>query len=316
MIQPMGPDDSEVATPLPPASERASLLVHVALLVVSVLFGANYVVAKIALREVSPLALVVIRAWGTAAILFPISLMWRGEAPRPTLSRADFGELFFYGLLGVAVNQIFFLEGLARSTATNASLMQVLIPVLTLTVAVLLRRERASLTGVVGIAVGLTGALLLIVPRGGVDVTSHAAAGNMLLFVSGTSYASYLVLTRPILARHDPLTVVAWVFFLAALTVTPIGIAGVRDLFVAGASGVGWASIAFVVIGATVLPYLLNSWALVRIKSSVVAVYILLQPIIAGALGRIFLGDQLAPHTAVAASLVLAGVILSAWRRA
>jgi drug/metabolite transporter (DMT)-like permease len=291
------------------------ILVHAALLLVSLLFGANYVVAKIALREVSPLGLVVLRTWGTAATLFAASMLWPRKAPRPPLSRADVGHLFFYSLLGASINQVFFLEGLARSTATNASVMQVLIPVLTLAVAVILRRERATLFGVAGIVLGLAGALLLIVPRGGVDMTSRATTGNLLLFVSGSAYASYLVLTRPILARHDPLRVVSWVFLLAGVTVTPIGLRGVRDLVSTGASGAGWASIAFVVIGATALPYLLNSWALVRVKSSIVAIYILLQPIVAGVLGRIFLGDQLAPHTALAAALVLTGVVLSVRRR-
>jgi drug/metabolite transporter (DMT)-like permease len=70
-----------------------------------------------------------------------------------------------------------------------------------------------------------------------------------------------------------------------------------------------------VVVGATALPYLLNSWALVRVKSSVVAVYILLQPIVATWLGRVFLHEQFGPHTAFAAVLVVAGVAVSGWRR-
>jgi drug/metabolite transporter (DMT)-like permease len=294
----------------------APFLVHAALLLVTLLFGANYVVAKVALRDVSPLALVVMRTWGTAAILFAASSLWRPRAPRRPLSRSELGQLFLYSLLGASLNQIAFLEGLARSTATNASIILVSIPLLTLAFAVILRRERPSVRGLIGIAIGLTGALLLILPRGGVDVTSRAATGNLLLLLGGSSYALYLVLTRPILTRHDPLRVVSWVFLLAALTVSPFGIGGMSDLVTSGVSATAWASIAYVVIGGTALPYLLNNWALVRVKSSVVAVYILLQPIIAASLGRVFLHEQLGPHTAVAALLIVSGVMLSAWRRA
>lgn len=294
----------------------APFLVHGALLLVTLVFGANYVVAKVALREVSPLALVVMRTWGTAAILFAASSLWRPPAPRRPLSRSDLGQLFLYSLLGASLNQIAFLEGLARSTATNASIILVSIPLLTLAFAVILRLERPSVHGLVGIAIGLTGALLLILPRGGVDVTSRAATGNLLLLLGGSSYALYLVLTRPILTRHDPLRVVSWVFLLAALTVSPFGIGGTSDLVTSGVSATAWASIAYVVIGGTALPYLLNNWALVRVKSSVVAVYILLQPIVAASLGRVFLHEQLGPHTTVAALLIVSGVMLSAWRRA
>jgi drug/metabolite transporter (DMT)-like permease len=290
--------------------------VHGALALVGVLFGANYVVAKVVLREVSPLDIVVIRAWGTAALLFGVSWLRRDPAPSPRLTASDLAQLFLYSLLGVSINQLCFLQGLSRSTATNAALVLVAIPVLTLTIAVILRRERATLTGVTGIAIGLTGALMLILPRGGVEMGAAAAVGNLFLLGSATAYALYLVLTRPILVRHDPLRVVSWVFLFAALTVTPLDVGGLRAMFAHGFSGTVWVSLAFMIVGATAVPYLLNNWALVRVKSSVVAVYILLQPIIAGVLGRIFLGEQLAAHAAIAAVLVVTGVILSGWRRA
>jgi drug/metabolite transporter (DMT)-like permease len=169
-------------------------------------------------------------------------------------------------------------------------------------------------TGVAGIALGLAGALVLIVPRGGVDVSASAAFGNALLLVGGSSFALYLVLTRPILARHDPLRVMSWIFLFSGLTVLPFGIAGVGVIATHGLSAGGWASVAYVVIGSTAIPYLLNSWALVRVKSSLVAVYILLQPVVAGTLGWFVLDERLGANTAIAAALVVAGVVLSARR--
>ena len=172
-----------------------------------------------------------------------------------------------------------------------------------------------SVTGVAGIAIGLTGALLVIIPRGGVTLSASAFTGNLLLFAGSVSYSFYLVLTRQILARHDPVRVVRWIFLLAALTVLPFGFSGLRQLVATGLSPAGWASVAFITVGATVLPYLLNTWALARVKASVVAVYILVQPLVAGAMGRIFLGEHLGPNAVVAGALVTVGVVLSVWRR-
>ena len=302
---------------LSPDSGRVdSLLPHAALVLVSVLFGANYVVAKVALREVSPLDLVVIRTSGTAILLFAALRLQPRPAAPARLTRRDLLELLLYSLLGATINQLCFLAGLARSTATNASLVLVSIPLLTLAFAVLLGRERASARGAIGIVIGLCGALLLLIPRGGVDLASSAAVGNLLLLCAGSAYGLYLVLTRPILARHNPLRVVAWVFLLAAVTVLPFGVTGLRSLTSGRVSGAGWASIAYVVIGATALPYLLNSWALVRVKSSIVAIYILLQPIIAASLGRVILHEHFGPYTAIAAVLVVSGVLTAAWRPA
>ena len=291
-------------------------MVYVALLTVQLLFGANYIVAKFAFHEVEPFTLAVLRLWGATTILSAAWALRRRSTPYTAFTRREFGELFLYGMLGATINQVTFLEGLVRSTATNASLIYVTVPVLTLGFAVLLRRERATATGVAGIVIGLVGALILIVPRGNIDFSADATVGNLLLLTGSFSFALYLVLTRPILARHDPLRVMSWVFFFAALTVLPFGIGGLRDLAATGLSGPGLASVLYVIVGATAIPYLLNSWALVRVKASVVAVYILVQPIVAGTLGKIFLDEAFGSHTAIAAVLVVSGVLLSGWRRA
>lgn len=301
--------------PTPSARATTPSSVHAALFFVAFLFGANYVIAKFALREVNPTELVALRTWGTAVILFAASWLHRRKSPVDRFTAADFGQLALYSLLGVTINQLCFLEGLSRTTATNASIMLVSIPLFTLTFALLLKRERATLTGIVGIALGLAGALLMIMPRGTIDFSSKASVGNLLLLISGMSYALYLVLTRPILSRHDPLRVVSWVFLFAALMVTPFAFGDLRTLISPGITQWGWASVAYVTIAATAVPYLLNNWALVRVKSSIVAVYVLLQPVVAGIMGRWFFSETLAPHTALAAAMVIAGVILVGWRR-
>lgn len=292
------------------------LAVHAALLTVSLCFGANYVMAKFAFREVSPLALVVIRTWGTAAILGLVVLL-RGRRPNDApFTRRELGELFLYNLLGVSFNQACFLEGLSRSSATNASIMLVAVPVFTLGFAILLRRERATPLRVMGIVTGLAGALLLIIPRGGVNLSPTAVTGNLFLLTGSLVYALYLVLSRDIVARHDPLRVVFWIFVFAGLSSLPFGFTGLMRVAETGISATGAGSVAFVVVGATAVPYLLNSWALARVASSVVAVYILVQPVVAGTMGRIFLDEHFGPNTAVAAALIVAGVAMAVRRPA
>lgn len=292
---------------------KTPIAVHGALLAVSLLFGANYVVAKFALREVAPSGLVVIRACGTAVILFGTSALLHSSTPREPIRPSEFGQLFLYSLLGVSINQLCFLAGLDRSTATNASIMLVSIPVLTHAFAVLLGRERPSIAAGAGIALGLAGALLLIIPRGGIDFSSRTTIGNLLLLTGGCSYGLYLVLTRDILSRHDPLRVISWTFVLAAVTVLPFGARDASRLFSGTITRTGWLSIAFVVVAATVLPYLLNVWALARVESSFVAIYVLVQPLFAATLARIVLHEQFGPHVAAAAALVVSGVIVSSF---
>jgi drug/metabolite transporter (DMT)-like permease len=106
----------------------------------------------------------------------------------------------------------------------------------------------------------------------------------------------------------------SWIFLFSGITVLPFGIGGLSELAATGLTSEGWLSVFYVVVGSTVLPYMLNSWALVRVKSSLVAVYILLQPIVAGTLGYFFLHERFGANTAIAAVLVVSGVILTGWR--
>ena len=294
-------------------SHRDPLLAHAALLGVSLSFGVNYVVAKWALREISPVAMVVIRQWGTVAILGTVLLFHR-RSDAPKLQPREFGELLVYSLLGIGLNMWCFLEGLSRSSATNAAIMLVSIPVLTLAFAIMLGRERATARGIAGIATGLAGALILILPRGGLALSAEAFTGNVFLFAGAASYSLYLVLSKSILARHDALVVVTWLFTLGGIVTLPFGVSSVYELTQTGLSPGGWASIIYIVIGATAVPYLLNTWALARVQSSIVAVYILVQPIVAAIMGRMFLGETLAPHAALAGALIVGGVLAAVWR--
>jgi drug/metabolite transporter (DMT)-like permease len=295
------------------APSQSNALAHVALLAVSLTFGGNYVVAKFAFREITPLSMVVFRTVGTALILGAV--LWLKRRPAaPKLQPREFGELFFYSLLGISFNMWCFLEGLSRSSATNASIMLVSIPVMTLGFAILLKREKATARAIAGIMIGLAGALILIVPKGGIAMSGEALTGNIFLFTGAASYSLYLVLSKPILSRHDPLVVVTWIFAMAGMTMFPFGFADLRAIADAGLSTGGTASLIYIIVGATAIPYLLNSWALRHVASSIVAVYILVQPIVAASLGRAFLNEKLAPNMAVAAALIVTGVAMAVWK--
>lgn len=287
---------------------------HAALVVVSLLFGGNYVVAKYAFREVSPLTLMAFRVTGAALLLGALVRLRGASGPRTPFTRRDVAEVSGLSLLGVVVNQICFLEGLSRSSATNAGLIFITVPVLTLATALVLRREAATARGVAGVAIGLAGAVTLVLLRGNVTVSSEAALGNLFLFTGASVYSFYLVLARGILARHDALRVTAGTFYFAAVVMLPFTVLGVIDIAGRGLTLAGWSSVGYVIVGATAMPYFLNSWALARVPSSVAGIYIFVQPLVAGWLGHLLFDERLAPGALLAGVLILVGVALTAWR--
>ncbi len=281
------------------------LLVHSALVAVQLGFASHHVASKIVLRELSPGALSLVRVVSAAVILLGVHVMRRG-APRVPLRALP--ALAGCSLLGVSANQVFFFEGLARSTAINASILVTTIPVFTVLAAIALRKEPARLRTLAGVVIALGGVLYLV----GVEafrLGADTVVGDALIVANSLCYGVYLALVIPLVKRFGSLTVVVWLFAFGALWVAPYGAA---DLAREGPTlDLGtWGLVALVVLVATVFTYLANAWALKHAPPSIVAIYIYLQPIAATALAVWILDEAITPRVIVAAALVFAGIFL------
>jgi drug/metabolite transporter (DMT)-like permease len=284
---------------------RAPVIGHLALLAVQVCFGLFPIFAKLAMQHFESRAVAVWRfGFGSAALLaLALARHGRGALPR----RADLPRLAACALLGVAVNMVAFLEGLERSTAVNAAFLMPVIPVYTLAIAVLARQERFDPRRGAGIALALVGTLLLLFQRGH-ELEGGHFEGNLLLVLNTLCYASYLVLAKPLLARYPPLVLIAWVFTLSLWTI-PFVHRG-APLVPQDADAASWIALAYILVFATLIAYLLNAFALSVVSASTTATYILLQPLITALAGVLVLHERVPPGTWLAAAAILGGVWL------
>jgi drug/metabolite transporter (DMT)-like permease len=265
------------------------LRVHLALITVSLLFGGNYVFTKRLLADVAPEAWVLFRIAAATAIIVPLALLLRRDNawPRPRLLLG----LAVAALFGVALNQVLFTEGMARTTPEHSAVVNACIPTWTLLVAVLAGQERLGTARVLAIASALLGVLWLLgadrLLLGGAAYGDGGASllGDVLTMLNGLAFAVHLVLMRKIGRHIDPWVATA-VMFVAGTAM----IGAWSGPQVEGADGAAllqaptlWFAL-YGVVFATVLTYLLNTWALRHAHSSQVALYINVQPLVAAAL--------------------------------
>jgi drug/metabolite transporter (DMT)-like permease len=278
--------------------------VLIALLVVQVCFSTAPVAVKIALRELSSPSLALLRVVAAAALFV---LLHRVLSRERISSRADYLRLAAYAVFGVVLNQLLYITALTRTTATAAQTLVTAGPALTLLVAILLRRETATGGKWAGIGLAALGALYLV----GVDWGGAEGVGNLLVILNVLAFSIYLVISRDILRRYSPLTVITWVFVFGALGMAPIGAAAVMRE--AGTiSSTTWLAVAWIVAVPTVGAYYLNQWALQRVEASVVAVFAYLQPIGTALLAMPILGERPGLRLLPAAALIFIGVGISA----
>jgi drug/metabolite transporter (DMT)-like permease len=280
--------------------------VHLALLLVQVLFASLGVAGKLALRELPPFALVAVRVTSAALLLLAV----RAFYPWERVERRHLGWLALYALLGVVANQLLFFSGLSRTTATNAVVLGTTIPIFTVGAALLLGRERATPRRLAGLGLAFAGALV-VAGGGKLSGGRQHFVGNLLILANSLSFALYLVISRDLLTRYRAITVVAWTFAFATLGVLPAG-AGAFETAAPQVTWRGWALIAYIVLFPTMGTYFLNVWALARAPASLVAIYIYAQPALGALLAWALLGERLTTTTAIGALPIALGIWLAA----
>lgn len=281
--------------------------VGAALLAVQVFFGVHYFVAKLLVQMVPPRAWACVRITGAAALLMGWNLLFRRRHPA---NRRDLGRLGLYALFGVVLNQVLFVEGLARTTPSHSAVINSLIPVLTLLFALLLGRERPTVGRVASLVVSFASVLLLL----GVErfrLEDQLVRGDLLTLANGASFSLFLVLSRDFLRRNDPLAATAWLLLLGAGGILAVGAGPLLQVDFTALPARFWLLAAYAVVFATVLAYFLNYYALRHVDSSMVALFIYLQPPIATTLSMLFLHERPAPRFWVAAAGIFLGLYLA-----
>lgn len=280
--------------------------VHAALAGAQTGFALFPIFGKLALVSIPPFALAAIRVVTSAVMLEVVRRM----SPEERLAPSDRGQILLFALLGVSFNQVMFIFGLSLTTAINTSILISTIPVFTLVAAVLLGREHTTPRAIAGMVLAGAGALVLLNAER-FEWSSRYFRGDLLILGNGFFYSLYLVLSRPILARYRPLTFTSAVFRWGAPPIVLASIPALARFSPAKVSPTAWWSLGAVVVFCTVIPYLLNSWALARTQASRVASYVFLQPMIASTLAIVILGERPGWRTAIAAALIFGGLAVT-----
>lgn len=287
----------------PPPGEPAAL-VHVALIAVQVLFAGFHVIAKSVVGDFPPLALVALRV----LIATPLLLVFAWRHDRLVPAQREWPALALLGLLGVSLNQILFIEGLARSTATNAAVLMAAVPVFAIAIAAAFRIERMSASRLAGIALAVGGAMVVVDPTT-FSWSRSASVGDLMILGNSLAYAGYLVLQRPVLRRLPWRTVVAWASLFGSPGVLLAGAPALARLDAAAFTPGVVVGVLYVALLGTVVAYSLNMWAVRRSSATLAAGYTTLQPLLTAALAIPFLGEIPTMAQIGGGVLILAGLI-------
>lgn len=247
----------------------------VALLLVNMIYGASHVLAKGVMPQyLSPTVFIGFRVFG-ALLLFWLFSFFIHRIP---IERNDLPRFIACGLFGITVNQLLFFKGLNASSPMNAGIIMAINPIMVAVLSFFWLGERLVLKQWFGILIGSIGATALTVYG---SSTFEARLGDWLLFGNSLSYAVYLILVKPLMAKYPPIQVITWVFTFGSifLLMYPPLYFDLAETSFNPIPTDAWLKIIFVVVAVTFITYLLTVIGLKYVSSTIASVFIYVQPI-------------------------------------
>lgn len=284
--------------------EKNKIAAHASLLVANIIFGLGVPITKLLLDNwVSPMAWMATRCIGAAVIFWAVSLFM----PKEKVPIKDLFVIMVGGLIGFLVSQTFTAWAIDYSTPAYVSFVGTLTPVMTMVCAALFIGERISGRGLVGVVIGIIGAMLMVVMnwQGGAGKNDVLGIGFALL--SLLTWAIYLIITRKVSAKYSAVTQMKWIFLVSSVAILPFSWSDLAHstLYSSAWQWSGVLEMAYIVVLATVVGFFAIPFASRYLKATTVSVYTNLQPILASFVAIALGQDLLTWDKPVALILVL-----------
>ena len=177
---------------------------------------------------------------------------------------------------GVVVNQILFLEGLRMTKPINASLIMTTLPMVVIGASAVLLKEMITKKKMLGILLGALGVVMIIAYGHRVTITRIGMIGDLLIFLNAFCFGLFLVLIKPLLLRYHAFQLMSVIFGIGTLILSVTTGNEVFHTPWKTLPGSVLLAISYVVLLTTFVAYIMNTYALARLKAtfqSVVASY-------------------------------------------
>ena len=255
-----------------------------------------------------PFGINVVRV-GVSMILF--WLLFLLKPVKVKIEKQDIKRFLLCAITGVAINQLLFLKGLSLTYSIHASLLMLTTPILIVFIAAWILRERLSPVKLIGLALGIGGAAVLVLGKENSGEGNDILFGDILILINAVSYTFYFVLVKPLMLKYDPIVIIRWIFSFGFFLVLPFGWVEFTQIQWAHFTTIDYTCMALVVLTGTFLAYLFNVYGIKILGASIAGFYIYTQPVFAALIAMIFLKEPLSLYKMIAALLIFAGVFLA-----
>ena len=285
---------------------KKPLLAHLSMFLACAFWGLMAPVGKDAMTHgLTGIHMVTFRVAGAAILFWIASFFVKKENP----PLRDILLLGLAGLFGLVLNQCCYTIGLSITSPINSSIVTTSMPIFAMILSAIILKEPITAKKAVGVFMGFSGALMLILTSATADNSKVGdIRGDLLCMFAQLSFAFYLSMFNRLIKRYSVFTVNKWMFTFAALVITPFTYSDVAAIPFASITLRTWLETAFVVVVCTFFCYILTMQAQQVLRPTVVSVYNYVQPLVAVIVSVLTGLGVFKPTHALAVLLVFFGV--------
>ena len=292
-----------------PAAKARFSSVDLMLVAMSFIWGLNFTVVKGALGDFTPLSFNAIR-FGTSALIL-LSLLWFRERSLG-VRRRDVGRFIMLALIGNTVYQLFFIMGIARTTATNSALILATTPIFIVLFGALLGVERISSRVVQGVVLSFTGVVMIVLGSGKpLAFNDQSFIGDLLIIANPICWSIYTVLSKPMLKEYSPLKLTTVTMAMGAVPLILVAVPSLTTENWGAISTNAWLGLAFSAVFAIAIGYVIWYTGVSRIGSARTALYDNLVTVFAVASAWILLAEGMTAIQIIGAVLVFVSLYVA-----
>lgn len=271
----------------------------------ALIFGSNFMFVKIAAEEVSPFQMVTLRLV-IAAGLVAVIVRWRGTTIQwsaPLVARTS-----FVAVTGTIVPFVLIAWASSRIDSGLASVLNSSMPLFTALFAVIAADESVTPQRAAGLLIGFAG-VAAMTGIAALDVSGEALAGQLAVVTAAAAFSVSAVYARRLLRAHDGIELAGGQLAIAAV-LSSVLFAGLRGAPDYTLSADTWVAIAFMGAVSGGLGFATYIWLIGQIGSVRASTITYLMPVVALGLGWLVLGESIAPQTIAGMALIIAGVAI------
>ena len=306
---------AEHAAPVGTATHPRFGLTDVSLVLMALIWGVNFSVVKWGAAALAPLSYNAVRVALAASSLVLVAQFWSwraGPVASGWPSPRDALALLGLGTLGNGLYQIFFIEGLSRTRASDAALVIASTPAFIALLGRMRGTERIAPRAVAGIALSVLGIGLVVLGSAHAGGAKQASlVGDLLILAGCVCWAVFTILLQPYTHRVSGLHLSALTMAGGLIPLVLVALPSLASTVWAHVPAAAWGAIAYSGFGALVLAYLFWYRGVRVLGPTRTAMYSNLQPLFAVIVAWLTLGETPTPWQGAGAAAIITGLLLT-----